>query len=170
MQPQTVTKTVGWLGETWGFWIQTGALLLSAVGALWIVLSRARSERKRATVDLMLHQTQNKHLMDAKKKILELHESGSKFSQYLQDKNSPEYDILITILNTHEFVAAGIRKGAYSESLYKCMRCSATLRDWKACEGFIAEFRRQHNADTIWQEFEWLAKKWKKRPLKILSK
>ena len=74
------------------------------------------------------------------------------------------------ILNTHEFVAAGIRKGAYSETLYKHMRFSATMRDWKACEGFIAEFRRQHKVDTIWQEFECLAKRWKKHPLKVLAK
>ncbi|HEX3092810.1 MAG TPA: DUF4760 domain-containing protein [Candidatus Angelobacter sp.] len=154
-----------------GFWIQTGALLLSAIGALWIVLSRSRSERKRATVDLMLHQTQDKDLMDAKKKILELHEGGvSNFAQYLEKKDSAEYDTLVKILNTHEFVAAGIREGAYAEKLYKRMWFSATIKDWKACQGFVAEFRRKYNCQTLWQEFEWLADKWERSPLKKIKK
>src|SRR6266852_3117467 len=167
MEPQTVTKATGWLGETTGIWFQTGSLFLSAIGALWIVFSRSRTEKKRATVDLMLHQTKDKTLMDAKKKILELHESGQEnFACFLQEKdsgqkNSDEYDTIIKILNNHEFVAAGIREGAYAESLYKRMRFSAIIRDWEALAGFIAEFRRQHNTYSTWQEFDWLAKKWK---------
>ncbi len=165
MQPQAV-RTLWWLGETQGFWIQTGALFLSALGALWIVFSRSRTERKRATVDLVLQQKQDKELMEAKKKILELHEEHQEdFIRFLQDKKSLEYDTIIKILNMHEFIAAGIREGAYDERLYKRMQYSTTIRDWEALNGFIAEFRRRIKRSTLWQEFEWLAKRWQKDPL-----
>jgi hypothetical protein len=96
-----------------------------------------------------------------------MHEEGkTNFARFLSTKGSPEYDMVIKVLNTHEFVAAGIREHAYDEKLYKRMQCSTILRDWDALCGFVYEFRRKVNKVTIWQEFEWLANRWKKDPIK----
>lgn len=171
MEPQNTAKTVFWLGETLGFWIQTGALIISAVVGVLVILSRSRSERRRATVDLVLHQKRDSELIQAKRKLLELHDAGEKnFARFL-DKNTPEYSTIIKILNTHEFVSAGIREKAYDEQLYKRMQCSTMLRDWDALSGFVTEFRKQQagkykNSKTFYQDFEGLARKWEKNPLK----
>ena len=76
------------------------------------------------------------------------------------------------ILNNHEFVAAGIRGKAYDENLFKRMQCAVVIRDWEAFCGFVIEFRKLHHedmgdsAETFYQDFEWLAGRWKKNPLK----
>jgi hypothetical protein len=42
------------LGETLGFWIQTGALTISAVAALWLISATRRDNKRRATIDLVI--------------------------------------------------------------------------------------------------------------------
>lgn len=168
MEPQDTAKTVFWLGETLGFWIQTGALIISAGAGVLSIVSLSRSERRRATVDLVLHQKQDTELIRAKKRLLELLQAGeTNFARFLSDKSSDEYSIILKILNTHEFVAGGIKEKAYDEKMYKRMQCSAMIRDWDACCGFVVEYRNQRSGKkTFYQDFEWLANRWKKNPLK----
>ena len=172
--PQTTEKLTYWLGETKGFWVQTGALFISAVAGVWIILSRSRTERRRATVDLVLHLKNDDELTQAKSSLLKLHEAGqTTFAIFLDQKDSPEHKAIMRVLNTHEFVAGGIREKAYDEKLYKRMQCSVIVRDWDAFCGFVMEFRKSkedkmnESAATFYQDFEWLAKKWKASPLKV---
>jgi hypothetical protein len=167
--PQAAEKVAWWLGETKGFWIQTGALILSAIGALWIVVSRSRSERRRATVDLARHNKGDKEFMEHKRTLLKLYDDGKKnFAPFLNQRDSPEYHTIMIILNMHEFIASGIREKAYDEKLYKRMQCSVVIRDWKALSGFVTEFRnsRDDGGKTFYQDFQWLAERWEKNPLK----
>src|ERR1700694_1101879 len=100
MQPQDTAKAVRWLGETGGFWIQTGALFLSALGGLWIVFSRSTSERRRATVDLIIHQTNDHDFVSAKKTFLGIRDGGN-IARFLSQKDTAEYTAIMKILNTH---------------------------------------------------------------------
>src|ERR1022692_2881747 len=171
IDPQTTEKITWWLGETKGFWIQTGALIISAIGGLLIIRSRSKTERRRATVDLVLHQKNDNELMEAKRHLLKLHDDGTKnFAIFLNQKESPEYKAIIKVLNTHEFVCCGIRGKAYDEKLYKQMQCSSMIRDWNALSGFVIEFRKTigdqaHDSRTFYQDFERLSEKWNKKPL-----
>ena len=172
IDPPTTEKVVFWLGETKGFWVQTGALLISAAGGILIILSRSRTERRRATVDVVLHQKSDSELVQAKRQLFKLHDDGHQnFAAFLANKDSPEYQAIFKVLNGHEFIAAGIRRKAYDEQLFKRMQCSTVLRDWNALSGFIMEFRniiksKVSYPDTFYQDFEWLATKWTKDPLK----
>src|ERR1022692_3039309 len=106
---QTTEKITWWLGETKGFWVQTGALLISAVAGVLIIRSRSKTERRRATVDLVLHQKNDSELMKAKMHLFRLHDAGTKnFAIYLGQKDSEEYKAIIKVLNTHELVCCGI--------------------------------------------------------------
>jgi hypothetical protein len=171
--PQTTEKLTFWLGETRGFWVQTGALFVSAIAGIWIILSRSKTERRRATVDLVLHLKNDLKLVEAKSHLLQLHDKGTVFATFLDQKDSPEHKAITRVLNTHEFVAGGIREKAYDEKLYKRMQCSVIVRDWDAFCGFVMEFRKSkedklnESAETFYQDFEWLAKKWKASPLKV---
>ena len=163
----TAERAVWWLGETKGFWVQTGALFISALGAVLIVRSRSQSERRRATVDLVLHQINNQELLLAKKEFFKIIDSPEKnCSRFLNQKDTPQYGAIVKLLNTYEFVAGGIREKAYDEKLYKRMQCSAVIRAWDSLSGFVEEFRnsmpQQPSPKTFYQDFEWLAKKWKK--------
>ena len=177
IEPQCTEKVVWWLGETKGFWVQTGALFLSAIGALWIVMSREKSERRRATVELVLHNTSNSDLKTAKKEFLKLLESGDKnLARFSSQPDTSQYDAIMRILNTHEFVCVGMREKAYDEALYKQMQCAVIIRDWEALSGFVQEFRNSKKAmfgadiDTFYWDFEQVATRWKEKPLKRRKK
>ena len=43
-------KTVGWFGESWGFWIQTGAVFLSAIAAVAVIYYNGKQARLRALI------------------------------------------------------------------------------------------------------------------------
>lgn len=68
-------------------------------------------------------------------------------------------------LNNYEFLATGIRAGAFDEKIIKRMQYSIAMRDWESLCPFINELRAQTKIDTLFQEFEWLGKRWKKKPL-----
>jgi len=113
--------------------------------------------------------------MQAKSDLLKLHEDGNTtFAAFLDKKDSPEHKAIMRVLNTHEFVAGGIKEKAYDETLYKRMQCSVIIRDWDAFCGFVMDFRKSKQGKieqpaTFYQDFEWLATKWKANPLKPAS-
>jgi hypothetical protein len=97
-----------WLGETKGFWVQTGAFLVSAVAAAITIfynaqqvrllrkqnVSSEQAARSRATVDVVLHQKADAELQSARKKFAELHDAGQGFTKYACGKltDHPEED------------------------------------------------------------------------------
>lgn len=70
------------------------------------------------------------------------------------------------ILNDYEFVASSMRDKAFNICLYKRMRYSVVVSDWEALKAFVHEKRQEVSRPTLFQEFEWMAKKFKKKPLK----
>jgi hypothetical protein len=74
----------------------------------------------------------------------------------------------LKVLNTHEFIAVGVRMRAFDESVYKQMQCSNVLSRWSAAKGFITEQRESEGRPTIFQDFEQLACRWKLKPIKPL--
>jgi hypothetical protein len=160
-------KTALLLGETIGFWIQTGAIILSAIGAIAIIYNNSHQAKKRATIDLVLHELSDKEIIEAKNHVRKYRESGSPFAE-LSGKahdDNPLNGYLQTVLNHHEFVATGIKEGAFDEEIYKRMKRSLVLRDWQALEPYISEKRRQERRDKLFSEFQWLACRWKDNPI-----
>jgi hypothetical protein len=99
-----------------------------------------------------------------------MHErEASNFARYLDDTDCEEYKAIMRTLNAYEFVASGIRERAFSEAVYKRLRCSTLIKDWEAFQGFVIEFRKQKSKRTFFQDFEWLYKRWSQQPLKADS-
>lgn len=157
------------LAQNYGPLLTSGAILISATVAVGAIVLNGRSAKRRATIDLVLNQRQDQNLVKARKKVLELHEGNTQFFKYalLEHAGSEENEAILIALNTHEFVAAGIREGAFDEKTYKRLRCQVLIRDWDALATYVAEFRRTRNRQTLFKEFEWLATKWKADPLKV---
>ena len=65
-----------------------------------------------------------------------------------------------------EFIAVGIRLGAFDEKVYKQLQCGNLLKLWNATAGFIHELRRVSGRYTVFQDIEHLAHKWEKSPIK----
>lgn len=163
------TEPIRLLGESIGFWVQTAAFVLSAIAAVWVIKHNGTVARKRATVDLIIHQKSDQKLLDAIRTVYRLSEERVPCTRYLSDVASPEYQAILFTLNNHEFIALGIRQKAFEEKIYKELQYSNFVKLWDAAAGFVEEIRQQDKRDTLFQEFEWLAKRWKASPLKRKS-
>jgi len=156
-----------WLGETLGFWIQTGALVISAVAAVWLLRSSTKRQKMRATVDMVLELSKDPDYKNARKTIRKLHDDKvTNFSKYIQDKDSNEYHAILNTLNTYEFMASGIRCRAFDEYVYKRMLYSTIVNDWSTLQGFIAELRIDSDRSSLFQDFCWLGARWDDDKLK----
>lgn len=169
MDGQEVAKAVGWLGETWGFWIQTGAFFLSAIGAIAVIYYNGKQARLRALIDLVVHQKTDLELVNATRRVNALHQKKESWTKHLDPTCQERMDILL-ILNNLEFIAVGVRLGAFHENTYKQMQCNNVLRVWEASEAFIVEIRKEAGKDTPFQDFEKLAKRWKSKPIQNLPR
>lgn len=165
-----VAEPVKWLGETIGFWIQNLILAVSAIAAIWVIKASKIQEKRRATIDLVMDQKRDQQLQKDRHFVLKMHEDGERnFAKHLENRESSEYKAILSVLNAYEFVGSGIREGAFDEDTYKRLRYSNVLRDWDNLCGFVLAFRRQKDISGLFQEFEWLVKRWRKHPLKIDS-
>jgi hypothetical protein len=165
--PSVVVEPTKWLGETMGFWIQTALLAISALGAVWIIKARGTQEKRRATVDAIIHQKAESKLRDARAVIRRMHENKEKnLAKHLENPTSEECIAIIEVLNAYEFIASGIRQGAFDEGTYKRLRCSNVLNDWQILYAFVQEMRNSKDSSTLFQDFKWLAARWRGKPLK----
>lgn len=166
--PIQPAKAILWLGESLGFWIQTGAFLLSAVAAAFIIYHNGKLSRLRATIDLIMHQKSDQELLKCIAEVYRLADEKQSFSAI--KLVSAEGKCLLRVLNNHEFIACGIRSDAFSESVYKQMQCSNLLKVYRSSKPMIDDMRRKHNIPTLFQDFEWLAERWTSTPLKKIRK
>jgi Domain of unknown function (DUF4760) len=165
MECQEIAKSIGWLGETWGFWIQTGAFLLSAGAGAYVIHHNGVLAKKRALIDLIIHQKSDEKLLAATQVVYRLHEDGKHLSA-LVGTDSEERRSILLVLNNQEFIATGIRMGAFDEKVYKQMQCSNVRKLWTTASGFVQELRKIDGRQTIFQDFEKLALKWDNNPIK----
>lgn len=166
--PVQSAKVTLWLGESLGFWIQTGAFLLSALAAAFIIYHNGKLSRLRATIDLIMHQKSDQELLKCVSEVYRLTDSNQSFSAL--KTGSEDLRCVLRVLNNHEFIACGIRSEAFSESVYKQMQCSNLLKVYRSSKPMIDDLRRKHSIPTLFQDFEWLAERWKASPLKKIGK
>lgn len=148
-----------------GFWIQTGALFVSAIAALVLIWHNGQVARRRALIDLMIQQKSDAALIADTQQVYSLHECGNHLSSLVGD-DSPQRRTILHVLNNQEFIAVGIRLGAFDEKVYKQMQCSNVIKLWSATSGFIHEIRKIDRKNTIFQDFEKLSKRWEANPIK----
>ena len=144
-------------------------LALSAIAAFVTIWRNQVIARKRATIDLVLAQKADETLKQNKSVLSKLyHENKDCLAQYAagKHKDSDEAKAILGVLNNYEFISSGIHENAFCERTYKRMVYGIVMQDFDALKGFIQEVRRSRKHNTLFQEFEWLGRKWKKRPLK----
>jgi hypothetical protein len=69
------------------------------------------------------------------------------------------------LLNHFELVSVGIQNKIYDETMIKESWCSIVCRTYKQASPYIDARRANSGCRTIYQEFEWLAKRWQDNPL-----
>lgn len=147
--------------------------IATAIGvfvAAFSVYRNTESAKKRATIDMIVTERNDKCLQDAITVVNELaKDPGKIFATYVSEEAADKVtrQCIFKVLNQREFVSAGVMNGALHKGMYKNFSYSMFLRDWSNLKGFIYELRKTRSAPTAFQEFETLAKKWEKKPLKV---
>ena len=136
MSVEAAVETTRWLGETKGFWIQTGAFFLSAIGAIWVIVHNGIVAKKRAIVDLIIQQKSDAALNQAIQTVYSLAENGNHLSQMV-GTDSDNRRAILKALNNHEFIAVGIRLSAFDEKVYKQLQYNNVMKMWRVTSGFV---------------------------------
>ncbi len=158
------------LSETYGPLLAAGAILLSAIIggtiAITAIFTQRNVARKRATLDLLSRQEWDGDYISARKRFIELRDSGEGFIKYAapEFRTKGEVADIKNILNGYELIAVGIKIGILDEDLYKLWFRSAFLKDWVMARQFIRTIRTEAgehpDEPKIFCEYEGLVRKW----------
>jgi hypothetical protein len=159
------------LGETYGFWCQTGSLMAAAILAYLTLRSSRAIERRKAAANAIFAGRRDKELTEAVRRIAALHASERSISSYGREENKEgeEARIIRYALNHYEYVSVGITQGVFDETIFKNANFTSITKLYERTKPFIDEIRRRRGSNTAWQELECLACKWKSNPLKARS-
>ena len=138
---------------------------MSAGAAMRVIAHNGQLSRVRGLVDLIVHQKTDQALISAINKVYEISRGPIALSSYVSNFGEERIAIL-KVLNNQEFIAAGIRVGAFNEAVYKEMQFSNVRKLYEVAAGFISDMRAAEKNETIFQDFEGLALRWGREPLK----
>jgi|GEM_PF-113954 len=114
-----MNETIKFLGESYGFWVQTGAVVLSAAMAVLAILHNGKMSRKRTTIDVLLQENQDETLRNAKFEVFNMaNDPRNEFVNIYfkeKEKQSECYKNITMLLNRYEFIAQSIRNKAFEE-------------------------------------------------------
>lgn len=168
-----IPPIIQFLGESYGFWIQTGAIALSAIAAIIVIWHNGRMVKRRATIDLIISEQRDAEYNKSYSSISNLINSDRSLVDFAKDSDkfntstdSSEMDNIRFVLNRLEFIAQGIRTNAFEERIYKDLNYTNYIKLWDAVEPLVQEIRRKKQVQTYYQEMQWLATRWKKNPIR----
>jgi len=147
---------------------QTSAIIISAIAAVVIISVTKIIARRRATIDMVLKLRLDPSYNDSRKEFKILREKDNGLAKFAcrDHIDDTEAKIILDVLNHYEFICVAIREKAICEKTYKRMLCTQVLKDWECSKGFVTELRKLNRHPTLFQDFERIAKRWKKNPLK----
>lgn len=143
---------------------------LVAFGVLVAVVSvhTARSiARRKQTADLLFASRGDSGLQEGYELISEYNAAPTKNIRSLGSDlaASEEAKKVRYVLNHFESVSVGIQAGIYDEDMLKKCWFTIVIRTYDQAHPMVIAMREK-NKPTILQEFEWLAARWKAKPLK----
>lgn len=126
--------------------------------------------RQRAIVDLIIAQKTNPEFVRQSKLVRELRNNKDIcLAALVQRIDDPTKDAVLSVLNQIEFIAVGIRLGVFDENMYKQLSCHSVILTWECASGFVCELRRATGIQTLFQDIEILATRWKATPIAELK-
>ncbi|EMM0296611.1 DUF4760 domain-containing protein [Klebsiella pneumoniae] len=104
-----------------------------------------------------------------------IHESNKAFRSYmypsngqadLTDEEKLEKREIIYCLGFYERMAVSVKRKTYDETMVKEVFYSSVVNNYEISLPLIKAIREKENNSTYFKEYEWMAKRWKKCPLK----
>lgn len=149
------------LWQTYGSVLTGGAVIISAMVGLGVLVTNRGIARRRATLDLILHIESDGDLIEARNKFTEIKKSNVRSSTYGKEdqRASTEAEHIRTVLNINELTAVSIQEGVIDETVFRRWFNSAFIDDYKSMTGYIEETRKWRNPH-VFKELEGLASRW----------
>ena len=149
-------------------------LLVGAIVAIYTIVYNVRTAKKTQTANFLFESRQDAQYIESLHILKQVHRSGKSFRSYVFpcDGNKITEDEMLErrkfqyILNFYERVAVSIREGIYNEQMIKRTSYTTVIETYDIAEPLIKAIREHTNSETTYQEFEWLVKRWKAKPLK----
>jgi hypothetical protein len=142
--------------------VGVGVAIVSVVTARGIA-------RKKQSADMLFNSRGDERLQAAYRRLIEYH-NGEKNIRLLaigEERKSEECKDIRYLLNHLESLAVGIDAGIYDEPMLKSSWCGIVTDTYTHAATYISAVREQDKRPTIYQELEWLAKRWARNPLKV---
>lgn len=125
-------------------------------------------EREKETVQLLFN-ARNDDMLSGGMVLLErVHDDpNNNIRAYGKEKKQdPEAVQIRYVLNHWERIAIAIRRGTYCEKIIKDASCSSLVSIHDQATPMIRAIRESTGKKTYYQELDWLASRWAKKPLK----
>ena len=154
--------------------ISNAIVLLGVVVAIWTIVYNVRTAKKTQTANFLFESRQDTQYIESLHVLKQVHRSGKSFRAYVfpcEGKAITEEEMIERrkfqyILNFYERVAVSIREGIYNEQMIKRTSYTTVIETYDIAEPLIKAIREHMQSETTYQEFEWLVKRWKAKPLK----
>lgn len=152
------------------------AVVIGLLVALATIFYNIRTAKKSQTSVFFAESRHDIKYLEGQHALRQVHNSGKSFRSYifpsgpqLSDEEKDERLKIQYCLNFYERLSVSIKNGSYDEVMIKQVFYSSIVQNYEISEPFIKALREQKRRNTYYQEFEWLAKRWKKKPLKSKS-
>lgn len=149
-------------------------VLIGVIVAVVTIIYNVRTAKKTQTAAFLFESRKDKDYVGSLHVLKKAHKSGKSFRSYVippdgqtvSDEEMADRRQFQYILNFYERVAVSIRQGIYNEEMIKRTSYTTVIETWDTAEPLIKAIREKINSETTYQEFEWLALRWKKKKLK----
>lgn len=145
---------------------------VASIIALTAIYSNRQISRKKNSLDTILTIKADENLRDCLAIIRKIHNNpNEQIEKYAYGGNSTtnEAKSIRYVINFYEYLAVGIENKVFDEPLLKESIYTTLTTVYTRCESFISTIRKDGH-ETAMCNFENLAKKWKKKPLRKLKK
>lgn len=167
------------LSESWQYAIAIAqivsslAVLIGLLLAFATIIYNIRTAKKGQTSVFFADSRNDIKYLEGQHALRQVHNSGKSFRSYifpintqLSDQEKDERLKFQYCLNFYERLAVSVKNGSYDEKMIKEIFFSSIVQNYEISEPFIKALREQKQRNTYYQEFEWLAQRWKNKPLK----
>lgn len=135
---------------------------VGVIVAIVSVYAQRVTARKRESANLLFHSRADTKLQDGHKVVRDRFQSNDKNLQSLAtDYETDDARSVRYLLNHFETLSVGIQSGIYDEDMLKKCWCTMVITTYDQTHSLITALRSR-DAKTVYQEFEWLALRWKK--------
>lgn len=149
---------------------RTAVVFVGVIVAVASVLTSRSIARKKQSADVLFAMRKDEEMLDGLTCIAKNHNAPDiNMRSFAKSENFDSEDSIKIryVLNNYETISVGIQLGIYDEEMFKRVMYGSLVKAYDRVLPLINAVREEKKRDTIFTEFEWLAKRWKDNPLKV---